>query len=295
MTFSHTHSDATQLDTQTAQPNHQEETPCTTTLPIVRKRETQPTMPTDIAALITQICHSIDPRIQTNDRDILCFCLHHLFLSIDNLSHITYSTLNEQVLSVDASSPAPVQDLRRHHSIWTRLQAIKQVLERMKSLCQLLNDASRSMLSSLDTRTISLSPSTPGSPEEAAPASAIQPSAEQFQDALTPVLDTWRQCLTRQPQHTFHHHFAHLLATSAAISTAPTLARIDNAFSLLFKSACLLFSDTLPTLNTAGQEAAAALLLDLMQKVDQMVQQIDVIIASLHTLIKLHALATGMN
>jgi hypothetical protein len=290
MTYSYTDSDATQLDTQTAQHNTQGEI-CTTTLQIVRKQVAQPTISVDIAALITQSCKSIDPRTHANDRDILSFCLHHLFLSTDTLSHITYSIFIDQLSPADEPPPATARNLRQRHSTWTRLRAIKYVLERMESLCQLLNDASRSMLSSLDTETIALSPTTPAVLEEASSATTIQSPSEQLQDALTPILNSWQQRLSEQRHHTFHHCFAHLLSTT---STIPTLAQIDSAFSTLLKSACLLFSDTLPTLNTARREATAIQLLDLMQKIDQMVLQIDVMMTSLHTLIKLHALEAEM-
>ncbi len=275
MTHTHTNPDATQRETQTAQHDLQEVNTCTATLQIAKKKteSEQLTTPVDIAALIVQLCSSIDPRTRANDRDILCFCLHHLFLSIDTLSR--------------ESPPAQTRGLVQQHAIWTHLREIKQVLERIEPLCQLLNDASSTMLSSLDTQASSSSP-TP--PEES---STIQLPYEQFRDALTPVLDTWRQCLSQQ--HTFHHCFAHLLSAIPATSTTPTLAHIDNAFFILLKSACSLFSDTLPAFSTTRHEATAVLFLDLMQKIDQILLQVDVMMAPLQTLIKHHAQGTEMN
>ncbi len=255
MTHTHTNPDATQRETQTAQHDLQEVNTCTATLQIAKKKtgSEQLTTPVDIAALIVQLCSSIDPRTRANDRDILCFCLHHLFLSIDTLSRVTYCVFTEQVSSSDESPPAQTRGLVQQHAIWTHLREIKQVLERIEPLCQLLNDASSTMLSSLDTQASSPSP--------------------------TP----------------FHHCFAHLLSAIPATSTTPTLAHIDNAFFILLKSACSLFSDTLPAFSTTRHEATAVLFLDLMQKIDQILLQVDVMMAPLQTLIKHHAQGTEMN
>ncbi len=298
MTYSHTNPDATRLDTQTAPHNLLEENTCTTTLQVASKKAepASPTLPVDIAALISQLCNSIDPRIHSDDRDILCFCLHHLLIGIDTLSRVTYDLFTVQISSAAESPPTTMQKLIQRRATWTRLREIKRILERIEPLCQLLNDASSSvlfLLSSLDTPTISPSPTTPAPPEE--PSTSRLPS-ELLQDALIPVLNTWQQCLSEQ--YTFHHHFAQLLSTAAATSATsitPTLPRIDNAFSLLLKSACSLFSNTLPALGTTRQEATAALLFDLMQKVDQILLQIDVMMAPLHTLIKYHSLGTEAN
>jgi hypothetical protein len=287
--MTHTNPDATQRETQTAQHDLQEANTCTTTLQIAKKKteSEQFTTPVDIAALIAQLCSSIDPRTRADDRDILCFCLHHLFLSIDTLSRVTYCVFTEQVSSTDESPPARMRNLVQQHAIWTRLREIKHILERIEPLCQLLNDASSAMLSSLDTQAISPSP-TP--PEES---STIQLPYEQFRDALTPVLDTWRQCLSQQ--HTFHHCFAHLLSATPTTSTTPTLACMDSAFFILLKSARSLFSDTLPAFSTTRHEATAALFLDLMQKIDQILLQVDVMMTPLQTLIKHHEMETEMS
>jgi hypothetical protein len=302
MTHSHTtNPNATRLGTQTAPHNLQEDNTDTTTLQIATKKAEAAslTQPVDLAALITRLCNSIDPLMHSDDRAILCFCLHHLLIGIDTLSRTTYGLFTEQTSSAAESPPNTMQNLMQRRATWTRLRDIKRILERIEPLCQLLNDASSSMLSllsSLDTQAISPSPTTPALPEDASTASTIQPLAEQFQDALIPVLDTWQHCLSEQ--YTFQRCFAHLLSATDATSTtstAPALPRIDSAFSLLLKSACSLFSDTLPALNTTRQEATATLLFDLMQKVDQILLQIDVIMTPLHTLIKYYALGTETN
>src|SRR5581483_7123525 len=153
------------------QHNLQEENTGTTTLQIATKiaEPAIPTLPVDIVALITQLCNSIDPRMQSDDREILCFCLHHLLIGIDTLSRVTHGLFTEQISSAAESPPNTMQDLIQRRATWTCLREIKRILERIEPLCQLLNDASGSMLSSLsslETQAISPSSTTPELAEE---------------------------------------------------------------------------------------------------------------------------------
>ncbi|GHO94409.1 hypothetical protein KSF_044570 [Reticulibacter mediterranei] len=237
----------------------------------------------DILTLITQLCGGIDLHTHTNDRDILCFCLHHLFLSIEALSRMLCRAFSEEISSAETQS-ASIWQMKQHRATWTYLREIKQALERVEPLCQLLNDASYAILISLATSTASVPLQTiPTIPDTSF---AIHLYCEQFLSALTPRLNGWLQCLV-QPA-TFRYRFAHLF------SATPTLLQIDNTISRLLKCACSLFRDTLPELSTAQQEEITALLLDLMQKVDLMLQQIDMIMVPLHTLSKQFALGAEM-
>jgi hypothetical protein len=237
----------------------------------------------DIPTLIKHLCGGIDLHIHTNDTDILCFCLHHLFLSMETLSHTLCRSFSEDVSSTEPQS-ASIWQMKQQRATWTYLREIKQALERVEPLCQLLNDASYAILLSLATS----APSVPLQTIPAVPDTsfAIHLYCEQFLNALAPALNNWLQCLA-QPA-TFRYRFAHLFSATS------TLLQIDNAFSSLLKCACSLFRDTLPALSTAEQDELTALFLDLMQKVDLILQQIDVIMVPLHTLSKQFALGAEM-
>jgi len=238
----------------------------------------------DIPALIEQICSGIEPPIHTHDRDILCFCLHHLFLSIEMLSQAIRRNFSEEFSSLEAQS-APTWQMKQQRAAWIYLREIKQALERVEPLCQLLNDACYAMLTSLTTTAATVPLQTiPTVPDTSF---TIHLYCEQFLSALTPALNGWLQCLA-QP-HMFRYRFAHLF------STTPMLLQIDNAFSNLLKCASSLFRDTLPTLSTTQHSEQTALLLDLMQKVDLILQQIDMIMIPLHTLSKQFALGAEMH
>jgi hypothetical protein len=260
-----------------------EEQNCTDTLHLTPRKSEPAQEASDIPALITQLCGGIDLHTHTNDRDILCFCLHHLFLSIEALSRMLCRSFSEEISSAEPLSDS-IWQMKQHRATWTYLREVKQALERVEPLCQLLNDASYAVLISLATPTASVPLQTiPTIPDTSF---TIHLYCEQFLSALTPSLNGWLQCLT-QPA-TFRYRFAHLF------SATPTLLQIDNAFSSLLKCACSLFRDALPALSTAQQEEITALLLDLMQKVDLILQQIDMIMVPLHTLSKQFALGAEM-
>jgi len=260
-----------------------EEQNCTDTLHLTPHKSEPAQATADIPALIAQLCGGIDLHTHTNDRDILCFCLHHLFLGIEALSRILCRSFNEEISSAETQS-ASIWRLEQHRATWTYLREVKQALERIEPLGQLLNDASYAILISLATPTASVPLQTiPTIPDTSF---AIHLYCEQFLMALTPALNGWLQCLA-QPA-TFRYRFAHLF------SATPMLLQIDNGFSSLLKCACSLFRDTLPALSTAQQDEITALLLDLMQKVDLILQQIDIIMVPLHTLSKQFALGAEM-
>jgi hypothetical protein len=260
-----------------------EEQNCTDTLHLAPHKPEPVQTAVDIPALIEQLCDSIDLHIHTNDRDSLCFCLHHLFLSIETLSHTLCRSFSEDVSSAKAQS-ASIWQVKQQRATWTYLREVKQALERVEPLCQLLNDTSYAILISLATSIVAVPLQTiPTVPDTSF---ATHLYCEQFLNALAPALNNWLQCLA-QPA-TFRYRFAHLF------SVTPMLLRIDNAFSSLLKCASSLFRDTLPALSTAQQDELTALLLDLMQKVDLILQQIDVIMVPLHTLSKQFALGAEM-
>jgi hypothetical protein len=237
----------------------------------------------NIPALIEQLCNGIDLHIHTNDRDILCFCLHHLFLGIETLSRTLCRSFSNDVSSAEAQ-PASIWQMKQQRATWTYLREVKQALERLEPLCQLLNDASYAILLSLATSATSVPLQTiPTVPDTSF---TTHLCCEQFLNTLAPTLNSWAQCLA-QPA-TFRYRFAHLF------SVTPILIQIDDAFSRLLKCACSLFRYTLPALSTAQQDELTALFLDLMQKVDLILQQIDVIMVPLHTLSKQFALGAEM-
>lgn len=237
------------------------------------------------ATLIEQILSNIDPRIRAQEGKTLNFCLQELLSGIDALSRVARRTFNEERFASQSPSSF-IWKLEQRRTAWTYLRDMKYVLERLELHCQLLNDASRASLAVLDTSPPEDVETVQAIPTEPDISFVIHLYCEQFQDALTPVLDSWLQCLSEP--YTFSCRFAYLL------SSASTLTLLDKALSTLIKSASSLYRDTLPALSIAEQDEVAAHFLDLMQKVDQILQQSDAMIEPLHTLIKQFAPGDNM-
>lgn len=239
---------------------------------------------TDIAALTIAFEHfgaCINNRTGTDDLEIISFCLHHLFYSIDALYQVALPEL-----AANRGQPnAPHQRYR----IWILLREIKSSLERIKLLCRLLNGAITSILDTLDmagTRSTledaHLDESDPASDQFWQEAIALEQWDQAF-SLLTEHLRNWNAHHTARP---FSSHFPHL---TAAI---PTLAWANEAFALVLEEASSIFRDILPGLRAIAlgdDEVLATVLLDLMQKTDQIYLQSNMLLEPLHFLSKQYA------
>jgi hypothetical protein len=154
--------------------------------------------------------------------------------------------------------------LRRHHH-WIQLQAIQQLLERLSSLCQLLNTTVSSLLDALDTNLPpALKQETPTQPFEQYLQHLTQ--QEQWDEAvrqLSETLSDWQQ--QQHNRRVFSQRF-----TDLDLEDSP--AEIDTGFDLLLDYVTSIFAEILldfQAVSTGDDEAVATLLLDLLQKVDQ--------------------------
>jgi hypothetical protein len=81
------------------------------------------------------------------------------------------------------------------------------------------------------------------------------------------------------------------------IDDIPGLLQVDSAFNLLLDHSCSLFGSILPKFHTDSRdndEVIATLLLDMTQKIDLLLWQIDILLEVLHPLEKLYAITAGM-
>lgn len=75
----------------------------------------------------------------------------------------------------------------------------------------------------------------------------------------------------------------------------PTLPQIDMALNTLLKSACTIFADILPDFQISEMdkdEKVTILLLDIIQRCDQILLQIGILVEPLHVLIGQYTLET---
>jgi hypothetical protein len=103
-----------------------------------------------LAIVLERLRAYLGVRAEAKDIEILSFSLHHLFYSFNILFQRTLSQLTVSSSQV-AESELPRQELGSRYRSWTSLQEIMRLLERIEALCQLLNGAATSMLTSLNT------------------------------------------------------------------------------------------------------------------------------------------------
>ncbi|HZR38892.1 MAG TPA: hypothetical protein VFB12_02165 [Ktedonobacteraceae bacterium] len=220
-------------------------------------------------AIFARLHNYLSGRTNANDQEILRFCLYQLFHSMDTL----YQTALPQLAA--SASHDTNSKVYLHYHTWHQLQHIQRVLERMESLCHLLNDTMNTVLNDLD-RTAKQAQSPIDAEDE-----TWHASHEQAITDLSIYLDRWQQC--NQQRLPIAAQFADYL------SVVPALAQTDLACQSILESANAIFSLILPAFpaTTHYDDAAAIIsLLDLLQRIDQLLLHTNLLLPVLHTLIK---------
>jgi hypothetical protein len=240
---------------------------------------------TIVLARLNSYCNG---QVSVEDLELLGFSLHHLFYSV--------SALYRDVLPELAAIGQPplesrdgINDLLRLHRIWTRLQTVKRLLGKIEPLCHLLSNTITCILDALDAPQSdyylhTVPPEIPTqSYQEYLRYLEDQEEWERTVALLGEHVNAWQRCY--EQRLFFATCFAHL---STAI---PSLPQVDSAFASLLDAASAIFSDILLDFHavSAGDAiAVATVLLDMMQKIDQILIQVDVLSEPLHALLKEH-------
>lgn len=260
-------------------------------------------------------------RVSVADREMLSFCLRHIFYNVNQIYTLLLPELTKCSLGKASTEQKrlrihtlpmrnmPVQSLVIQYSIWSLLQEIEATLERLEPLCQLVTSATTNMLNELDKTCSIKSKMRQAGPTENSNRTAIGPTVEgplqssgqsQRQQADS---DEWQLGLAQMREKTrawLKSYQAQLpLSVQFAIlePMIPALSQIDAAFTLLLKSACTIFGDILPDFQeseTSEDEKATTLLLDIIQRCDQIVLQIGVLAEPLHVLTGQYTFETTM-
>lgn len=241
-----------------------------------------------------------------DDRETLVFCLHHLFHHVDELYCETLPTLAQVThTAVDALAVFPSDSKSQigvRYALWTRLQEMQQHVERVESLCHLLNRTVPRLLGVLDTPdTADISNEYQNTQDRHHPSNLMsQEEAAQWQEAyewLTARLNIWQErngerlsfksVATSPPMPDTSTH-----ASSSPIP--PLLSKIDAALMLMLDSAGAIFGDIVPDFQAVAQgndEMVATLLFDLMQQADLLLLQCDALFGPLQDLIRHYMLS----
>lgn len=230
----------------------------------------------------------------TDDLAILGFTLHHLFYSIDALYQIVLPELAESLTQAQASQ-TELDTLLYQHRIWTHLREIQRLLERIEPLCHLLNGATTSILNALDIHSSARQQREPVARQD----DARQQDEDQPYEQYLRVIEQeqWKQTITllteslHQWQNYHDQRFSFTIRFAELITAIPALAQTDSALDLLLESAGAIFGDILlnfQAIAPGDDESISTLLLDLMQKADQLLLDVDILLEPMHALIKHH-------
>ncbi len=216
------------------------------------------------------------------------FCLRHIFLCINTLHQLDFS---------DPTTMPHGASLTTYHLGWQQLVSLTGTIERLESLCQLLQGALLAFLDGLDVPlpTPALTSSNgaihtdpPSEQQELYTATHAQWNAAYA--ALADCLEHWQLSSIR--------HISFCERFSQLIPLIPTLPQMDSALTHLLEYTIAIFGDILldsQAISMGDEEATATLLLDIAQRADQILICTDTLLAALPALVQHHAPGIGMS
>jgi hypothetical protein len=219
------------------------------------------------------------------------FCLCRFLNNVDILYRVMLPEL-AAYSSQQVKQEARSEMLRESWYIWTCLRAIVRLLEQTEPFCQLINSFAYRMLEVLDgDDDIELEQGTSGRDGNAR-RRQLTSSHEEWEheySVLRELLNAWQRYQGRC--QIFIEQFVDL------VDNIPGLVQVDSAFSLLLDHSSSIFGQIIADFHlssTDSDETIATLLLDMMQKLDLLLWQIDFLLEVLNPLVKLYAITAGM-
>jgi hypothetical protein len=255
----------------------------------------------DLRVLLDKFQAYFAGRSQVPDLPMVLFGLKHLFSSMHTLCTILLPQITHEALEIIPHDNKHISTQRENsvYSLWLLLQSCIELLLKIEPLCQLVQNALINMLETLDMtcsiRDLASLQDTDEMIQVAYSAKRhctyiVTGDQDRWQHAITRVrkgITAWRidtlERLTRLRQELSKcedaEHERVLLESVAAIN------RMCNA---CIESSGAIFGDILPDLHVIApgdDEGAAIILLDLMQRLDQLVIHVGGIVEPLHLLL----------
>ncbi len=273
----------------------------------------------EIDNALSRLCTFFSGRVGIADREMLSFCLRHIFYNVNQMHTLFLPELTECSLGKARAEQnrlhvhtmpmrkIPVKKLQVQYSIWSFLQEIEATLERLEPLCRLMISATTNMLNELD-RTCSIKNKIKqvGPIENRDDVSIDHPQENKEQSLDQDQIrqddhSEWQRelALMREKSSTWLRSYEKLLPFSVQFAILepmiPALPQLDGGFALLLKSACAIFGDILTDFQESGtdeDEKVTTLLLDIIQRCDQIMLQIGILVEPLHVLTGQYTLET---
>ncbi|HEY4035075.1 MAG TPA: hypothetical protein VGL94_14030 [Ktedonobacteraceae bacterium] len=211
-----------------------------------------------LAIFFETLCSYFHGCVDANDIQTLTFCLRHLFYCS--------ARLYQNILPDLTANTRQARDIVITYCIWDQLQAIESLFERIKSLCHLLNCTIPAILVTLENTSRTRGSLIPTTQEVNAqlpehPATIQDHALAQLNEQL----HSWQQ--SNAQRLIFVDQFADLP------TVMPTLEQADTALNILQQHTSAIFGKIIPhflSLVATDDETAILLLLDLMQKADEL-------------------------
>ena len=243
-------------------------------------------------------------RSQVPDVPIVLFGLRHLFSSMHTLYTILLPEITREAIQIIPSHENTAKGGGENsensaYALWLLLQYGIELLLKIEPLCQLVQNALIAMLETLDAtcsiRNLANLQDTDEMIQVAYSAKRhctyiVSRDQDHWQWAITRVrkgITDWRkntlERLTRLRQEAAKS--AHEENALAFLESIAVINRLGNA---CIESSGAIFGDILPDLHIlvpGDDEAAAIVLLDLMQRLDQLVMQVGRIVQPLHAIL----------
>lgn len=218
------------------------------------------------------------------------FCLRQFLSNIDMLYRVRLPELAAYT-SQQVEQTSRSEKLNECRYIWTCLRAIVRLLELAEPFSKIINSSAYCMLEVLDVDSDVEAEQVASGKDRNTGGKRLACSQEEWEygcAAVFELLKAWRRYQDRC--QIFIVQFADF------IDDIPGVLQVDSAFNLLLDHSCSIFGDILPKFHSGGDsdEVIAALLLDMMQKTDLLLWQIDILLEVLHPLEKLYAITAGM-
>ncbi len=261
----------------------------------------QDEMSVELQVLLDKFQDYFAGRSQIPDVPIVLFGLQHLFCSMHTLCTLLLPEITREAIKNIPSDENRGKDGEENdaYGLWLLLQNGIELLLKIEPLCQLLQNALIEMLETLDA-TCSIRN-----------LANLQDTDEMIQVAysakrrctyiVTRDQDRWQWAITRMRKritdwrrHTLERLTRLRQETVKAAGEENTLTLLESIVLInRLGNACIessgaIFGDILPDLHILApgdDEAAAIVLLDLMQRLDQLVMQVGQIVQPLHTML----------
>lgn len=264
---------------------------------------------TGLPIMLERIRRCFWGRTSQQDIDMLAISLAHIFARTDTLYHVLLPELSASLQQHPhhVEQPLTEQDLPLHYCVWTLLQEIESTLEHLEPLCNLLITTSIHIVEALD-RSCSIYGAARikrqlllhGADEESTEVLAAISTDHIADSTYFHWMHAVSQVSARLQHWRTNNHTRLLFAQRFALfaTMIPTLGQLDSALDLIAENTQAIFGLLLPEFHTVARgddETAATLLLDIVQKIDQIQLAMDTQIEPLHILTREYAYKTTLH